>query len=79
MIKKKEKVRLTDDSLTNIRIMIPMLDDEARKAVSYLMYGCYLGEEIAKEKSNKVKIVEKKRDETSNSDRIFKRKSDENV
>lgn len=56
----KKKIKLTNDPLTNIHIMIPMLDNETRKAVSYLMYGCYLGEEIAKEKNNKAEnLVEK--------------------
>lgn len=40
-------VKLTDDPLTNIHIMVPMLNDKAREAVSYLMYGCYLGEQAA--------------------------------
>lgn len=40
-------VKLTDDPLTNIHIMVPMLNDRAREAVSYLMYGCYLGEQVA--------------------------------
>lgn len=40
-------VKLTDDPLTNIHIMVPMLNDRAREAVSHLMYGCYLGEQVA--------------------------------
>lgn len=43
-----KKLELTKDPLTNIQLMIPMFDDESRKAVSYFMYGCYLGESIAK-------------------------------
>lgn len=58
MIEKK-RINLTDDSLTNIYIMIPMLNDEARKAISCVMYGYYLGEEAAKEKSNKVENLVK--------------------
>lgn len=44
-----KNLKLTDDPLTNIHIMVPMLNDESRKAVSYLMYGCYMGEQLAKE------------------------------
>lgn len=47
----KKKLKLTDDPLTNIYLMIPMLDDRAREAVSCLIYGCYLGEELALKKS----------------------------
>lgn len=49
---KEKNIKLTDDPLTNIQIMIPMLDEENRKAVSYLMYGCYIGQQLEKEKSN---------------------------
>ena len=47
-----KNITLTDDPLTNINIMIPMLDEENRKAVSYLMYGCYIGQQMEKEKVN---------------------------
>lgn len=56
-----KNVQLTDDPLTNIHIMVPMLNDEARKAVSYLMYGCCIGEELASKKretDNNKKLVE---------------------
>ena len=53
MRKEKENITLTDDPLTNIHIMIPMLNDRAREAVSYLMYGCFIGEEIAEGKKKK--------------------------
>lgn len=42
-----KNLELTKDPLTNIKLMIPLLNEESRKAVSYLMYGCYLGESIA--------------------------------
>ena len=34
-----KKLELTKDHLTNIKMMIPLLDDRAREAVSYLMFG----------------------------------------
>lgn len=43
-----KELELTKDPLTNISIMVPMLNDRAREAVSYFMYGCYVGESIAK-------------------------------
>ncbi len=48
----KKGIQLTNDPLTNIHIMVPLLNDRAREAVSYLMYGCYLGEVLAKDKEN---------------------------
>lgn len=47
MAKTKSDVQLTDDPLTNIHIMVPLLNDKEREAVSYLMYGCFLGEKLA--------------------------------
>lgn len=44
-----KKLELTKDPLTNISLMVPMLNDQARKAVSYFMYGCCVGESIAKD------------------------------
>ena len=49
-----KNIELTNDPLTNIYIMIPLLDDEARKAVSYLMYGCCLGMELKERKSSDI-------------------------
>lgn len=37
-------IQLTDDSLTNIKIMIPYLNETGRAAVSALMFGIALGE-----------------------------------
>ncbi len=48
-----EDLELTEDPLTNIKLMIPLLNDESRRAMSYLMYGCYLGETIAEVKQEK--------------------------
>ena len=44
-----KELELTEDPLTNISIMVPMLNDRAREAVSYFMYGCCVGESIAKD------------------------------
>ena len=43
----KVNIQLTDDALTNIYMMTPLLNDRQRDAMSYLMYGCYIGEELA--------------------------------
>lgn len=40
-------IQLTDDPLKNIFIMTPMLNNKSREAMSYLMYGCFIGEELA--------------------------------
>jgi len=40
---KKINIALTDDPLINIHSMIPILNDKEREAISYLMYGYYLG------------------------------------
>lgn len=45
-------IQLTDDPLTNIHIMVPLLNDKAREAMSHLMYGCFLGEELAVSKED---------------------------
>ena len=43
------ELELTADPLTNISLMVPLLNDRAREAVSYFMYGCFVGESIAKD------------------------------
>lgn len=48
-----KKLELTKDPLTNIKMMIPMLDDRAREAVSHMMFGFYLSESLAKDKEKK--------------------------
>ncbi len=42
-----KNLELTKDPLTNINIMVPMLNDRSREAVSYFIYGCCVGESIA--------------------------------
>lgn len=48
MANARKSIKLTDDPLINIHLMIPLLNDKAREALSYMMYGCCLGEELAK-------------------------------
>lgn len=50
-----KKIQLTDDPMVNIRIMIPLLDEEGRKAISNMMFGYYLSESMKnkKEESDK--------------------------
>lgn len=47
---KNTQINLTNDSLTNIHIMTPLLDDKGREAIGLIMYGCYIGEELARKK-----------------------------
>lgn len=56
-----KKIKLTKDPLTNINLMVPMLNDRTREAVSYFIYGCCVGESI----SNAIKIEEKDADKES--------------
>ena len=49
-----KNIDLTDDPLTNIKMMIPMLNERSREAVSYLMFGCCLGESIARQESKQL-------------------------
>lgn len=44
-----KKLELTKDPLTNIKMMIPLLDDRAREAVSYLMFGYCIRESMEKD------------------------------
>ncbi len=48
-----KNVKLTDNPLTNIHIMIPMLNEESRKAMSYLMYGCFIGVQLSEKVDKK--------------------------
>ena len=48
-----KNLEFTDDPLTNIKMMIPMINERSREAVSYLMFGCCLGESIADDKQDK--------------------------
>lgn len=43
MEKKKTKINLTDDPLLNIHMMTNILNNKGREAMSYLMFGYYLG------------------------------------
>lgn len=49
---KANAIKMTDNPLENIKAMVPVLDEKAREAVSYVMYGCYLGEKIADKRNN---------------------------
>lgn len=49
----EKKIQLTNDTMENIKIMVPFLTEDSRKAVSYLMYGCFLGQKIAEDKAEK--------------------------
>lgn len=53
MAERKKNIRLTNDPLTNIHIMVSMLDDRARERFSDMMFGSFIGEEIAEEKKKK--------------------------
>lgn len=35
----EKNIQLTDNPLTNIKMMVPMLDEEGRKAFAFMMYG----------------------------------------
>lgn len=53
-----KELELTKDPLTNISIMVPLLNDRAREAVSYFMYGCCVGESIAKDSQRNKQLQE---------------------
>ena len=42
----KKDLKLTNDALTNIHMMIPLLDEEAKEKISCVMYGCYLQKKV---------------------------------
>lgn len=50
---KNKKIELTKDPLTNINLMVPMLNDRTREAVFYFIYGCCVGESISKSETEK--------------------------
>lgn len=56
-MKEIKNINFTDDPLKNIYIMIPLLDDEARKTISHLMYGYYLGKESGNKKKKEMQEV----------------------
>lgn len=35
----EKNIKLTDNPLTNIKTMVPLLDEEGRKAFALMMYG----------------------------------------
>ena len=45
-----KNIKLTDDPLTNIKIMVPHLDDRGRAAVSGLIFGMLLAHESDEKK-----------------------------
>lgn len=47
MAEVKKHISLTDDPLTNMHLMIPLLDEKAREAISYVMFGYILRDEQA--------------------------------
>lgn len=59
---KIEDIQLTNDPLKNIHIMTPILNDKGREAISYLMYGYYLGSTQNQSPKNPP-IEERKHDE----------------
>lgn len=58
-----KKIKLTQDPLTNINLMVPMLNDKTREAVSYFIYGCCVGESLSKEDRDKVIERDRSKDE----------------
>lgn len=57
MAERKKNIRLTNDPLTNIHIMVSMLDDRARERFSDMMFGSFIGEEIAEKKKKELQEV----------------------
>lgn len=54
-------IELTNDPLTNIHIMAPMLDEKGQASVYGLMFGLIMGRELngKKEKGKSLQKVEK--------------------
>lgn len=53
-----KELALTKDPLTNINIIFPLLNERSKEAVSHLMFGCYLGESIAKDNQKEKQLQE---------------------
>lgn len=51
-------LELTKDPLANINIIFPLLNERSKEAVSHLMFGCYLGESIAKDSQRDKQLQE---------------------
>lgn len=56
-MKEDKNIKLTDDPLTNIKIMTPYLDEKGRLAVSSMMIGWIWGQETEKSESDKKEKV----------------------
>lgn len=52
---KVKGVPLTEDPMTNIHIMVPLLDEEGRKAIANMMFGYCLSESMKKDSKEKEK------------------------
>lgn len=54
----KKNIKLTDNPLTNIKMMVPLLDEEGRKAFAFMMYGYNIcNSSLAKQESDKKERV----------------------
>lgn len=53
-----EGIKLTNDPLTNIKIMTPYLDEAGRAAASALMFGIELGKNMTGSRSEEKKELE---------------------
>lgn len=53
----KEDIKLTDNPLTNIKMMVPLLDEEGRKAFAFMMYGYNMcNSSLVQQESEKEKV-----------------------
>lgn len=43
-MKRGNSIKLTDDSLTNIKLMLPLLNDRAKERFVDMMYGYFISE-----------------------------------
>lgn len=53
IMEKKNSIKLTDDSLTNIKLMLPLLNDKAREKFADMMYGYYICERYSQSQTEK--------------------------
>lgn len=44
-------IKLTDDSLTNIKLMLPLLNSTAKQRFADMMYGYYISQIYSKNKT----------------------------
>lgn len=54
----EKEIKLTDNPLDNIKLMIPLLDEEGRKAFAFMMYGYNMRNITIKEKEGFEKNVQ---------------------